>query len=87
MSVNDGFLSTLTRAFETYLKTSARSNEKLKILHAKIANDLAQKLGANLAYTLMAWEMARRKSSKGDIMKKLWILWCVKTAWSALEWR
>lgn len=40
MSLNENFLATLTRAFETYLQTSARSNEKLKILHAKIATDL-----------------------------------------------
>lgn len=45
MSLNESFLATLTRAFEIYLQTSARSNEKLKILHAKIATDLTQKLG------------------------------------------
>lgn len=45
MSLNESFLATLTRAFEIYLQTSARSNEKLKILHAKIASDLTQKLG------------------------------------------
>lgn len=45
MSLNENFLATLTMAFETYLQTSARSNEKLKILHAKIATDLTQKLG------------------------------------------
>ncbi len=45
MSLNESFLSTLTRAFETYLQMNARSNEKLKILHAKIASDLTQKLG------------------------------------------
>lgn len=45
MSLNESFLATLTMAFEIYLQTSARSNEKLKILHAKIASDLTQKLG------------------------------------------
>ena len=45
MSLNESFLNTLTRAFQTYLQTSARSNEKLKILHAKIAGDLSAKLG------------------------------------------
>ncbi len=45
MNLNESFLATLTRAFEIYLQTSARSNEKLKILHAKIATDLTQKLG------------------------------------------
>lgn len=45
MSLNESFLATLTRAFEIYLQTSARSNEKLKILHSKIATDLTQKLG------------------------------------------
>lgn len=45
MSLNESFLSTLTQAFRVYLKTGARSNEKLKILHAKIASDIADKLG------------------------------------------
>lgn len=49
MSLNDSFLATLTQAFNVYLQTSARSNEKLKILHAKIANDLAQKLGGEFS--------------------------------------
>ena len=37
---NDDFLNILTQSFDIYLKTNARSNEKLKILHQKIANDL-----------------------------------------------
>lgn len=45
MNLNESFLATLTTAFEIYLQTSARSNEKLKILHSKIASDLTQKLG------------------------------------------
>ena len=45
MSLNESFLATLTMAFETYLQTSASGSAKLKILHAKIATDLTQKLG------------------------------------------
>ncbi len=41
---NDDFLNILTQSFDIYLKTNARSNEKLKILHQKIANDLKNKL-------------------------------------------
>lgn len=43
--MNDKFLKTLTESFQLYLKTSARSNEKLKVLHSKIAQDLQNKLG------------------------------------------
>jgi hypothetical protein len=38
-------LPTIKAAFQKYLETGARSNEKLKILHAKIASDLAILLG------------------------------------------
>ena len=44
MDLNQSFLETLTESFQIYLKTGARSNEKLKILHGKIACDLENKL-------------------------------------------
>lgn len=62
MSLNESFLSTLTRAFEIYLQTSARSNEKLKILHAQIANDLARKLGGE--FSLHAYGVGDGKEEK-----------------------
>lgn len=41
---NQTFLSVLKQSFITYLTTSARSNEKLKILHGAIAQDIDNKI-------------------------------------------
>ena len=45
-----------------YLQTSARSNEKLKILHSKIANDLAQKFGSE--FNICAYGVGEGKEEK-----------------------
>ena len=42
---NTEFLRTLQDAFATFLSTGSRSNQKLKILHKKIANDILSLLG------------------------------------------
>ena len=42
---NDQLLAILKQAFETFLRTGSRSNEKLKVLHPKIANDILSLLG------------------------------------------
>lgn len=44
MTLNESFLYTLTRAFKAHLGVDAK--EKAKILHTKIADDLASKFGA-----------------------------------------
>lgn len=41
---NQEFLQVLKKSFISYLKTSARSNQKLKILHGAISNDLYERL-------------------------------------------
>lgn len=41
---NPQFLAILKDSFITYLNTGARSNEKLKILHGAISNDLQERL-------------------------------------------
>lgn len=43
---NDELLATLKQAFDTFLRTGSRSNQKLKVLHPKIANDILLQLGA-----------------------------------------
>ena len=40
------FLEILSNSFKAFLKTGSRSNKKLKVLHAAIANDIKEKLGA-----------------------------------------
>lgn len=38
------FLNVLKQSFLTYLQTHARSNEKLKVLHRQIAQDIDNKI-------------------------------------------
>jgi hypothetical protein len=42
---NEDFLQIVSYSFIEFLRTSARSNKKLKILHGAIANDIKNKLG------------------------------------------
>lgn len=44
---NQEFLSVLGNSFKKFLETGSRSNEKLKILHGAIANDLRKRLGSD----------------------------------------
>jgi hypothetical protein len=44
---NQGFLNVVENSFKKFLETGSRSNEKLKILHGAIANDLKSRLGDN----------------------------------------
>lgn len=44
---NQEFLRVISNSFTTFLDTGSRSNEKLKILHGAIANDLLLRLGKN----------------------------------------
>lgn len=66
--MNEKFLAILTQSFSTYLKTGARSNEKLKILHAKIATDLQNKFGAE--YEIHALGVSKEKELKGRYYDK-----------------
>jgi hypothetical protein len=42
----NNFLNTITDSFKAFLESGSRSNEKLKILHSSISNDLLQLLGS-----------------------------------------
>jgi hypothetical protein len=43
----NNFLIALTNSFKAFLETGSRSNEKLKILHSSISNDLINSLGSD----------------------------------------
>ena len=45
----NNFLNALTDSFKAFLKTGSRSNEKLKILHSSISNDLINLLGPDFS--------------------------------------
>lgn len=46
MLSNDDFVKILEDSFHKYIETSARSNEKLKILHGAISTDLKERLNS-----------------------------------------
>ena len=57
-------LSTIKMSFQKYLTTGSRSNEKLKILHAKIASDLRALLGNE--YRVDSLDLNKGKERKID---------------------
>ncbi len=59
---NQDFLATLREAFKTFLLTGSRSNQKLKILHKKIANDILSLLGHE--YTVKSLGIKDGKEAK-----------------------
>jgi len=62
MSLN--LLPTIKASFNKYLTTSARSNEKLKVLHAQIAGDLQKLLGTG--YVVESLGIGKGKERKID---------------------
>ncbi|RIV16502.1 hypothetical protein [Mycoplasmopsis gallopavonis] len=60
---NEEFLKVLEESFLTYLKTSARSNQKLIVLHSAIARDLITKLNDDI-YSISSLGYGEGKESK-----------------------
>ena len=61
---NHQFLQLVTNSFIRFLQTSSRSNEKLKILHGKIAEDIQIKLGSS--YKIKSLGIGNGKEGKLD---------------------
>lgn len=61
---NQEFLMVVGNSFKKFLETSSRSNEKLKILHSAIANDLKERLGDD--YTVCSLGVGEGKEEKLD---------------------
>lgn len=59
---NEDFLKIISDSFVEFLKTSARSNRKLKILHGAIANDIKNRLGSE--YTIHSLGYGNGKEAK-----------------------
>ena len=70
MSLNSDFLETLRESFEKCLDTSPRSNEKLKILHSKIAKDLSSLLGKDYIVDALNFGSGREQTIKGRYLDK-----------------
>ncbi|MDR0319342.1 MAG: hypothetical protein LBH81_01225 [Rickettsiales bacterium] len=69
MSLN--LLPTIKASFQKYLTTGARSNEKLKILHAKIAADLAVLLGKGYVIRSLGYGEGRENVIQGRYIEKV----------------
>lgn len=70
MPLNFDFLMVLQKSFDKYLETSARSNEKLKILHQKIARDLSGKLGEDYTVDSLDFGSGREQTIPGRYLEK-----------------
>ena len=66
------FLDVIKQSFIKYLTTNARSNEKLKILHAKIAEDLDNKL-KDMKKLLYSVSALGYQNNKEEIIKGRYI--------------
>lgn len=62
---NKAFLETVNDSFQVYLKTSARSNKKLAILHGFIARALHEKLGSDYVIASLGFGEGKEVKIKG----------------------
>jgi hypothetical protein len=64
------FLNVLKESFLTYLKTSARSNAKLKILHGAISSDLQTRLGSEYNICSLGYANGKESNIQGRYINK-----------------
>ena len=67
---NTDFLNCALASFKCYLNTNARSNEKLKILHGAIAQDLSNRLGDDFLVMSLGFGKGREGKIKGRYIDK-----------------
>lgn len=67
---NEDFLEVLRKSFLVYLKTSARSNEKLKVLHGFISNTLFKLIGYDYKINSLGFGDGKEASACGRYMDK-----------------
>lgn len=68
---NDEFLKVITESFCKFLQTGSRSNEKLKILHGNIAQDLSYKLGGDYKICSLGFEEGKEAQIEGRYINKM----------------
>jgi len=68
--MNNEFLQKLKQSFITYLNTDPRSNEKLKILHGFVSQQLRTKLGSKYEVYSLGIGTGKEKSIMGRYMDK-----------------
>lgn len=67
---NNCLLTHVLSSFKIYLKTSARSNQKLKILHGCIAEDIAQRLGKKYEVKSLGYQEGKEAKIQGRYIDK-----------------
>ncbi|MGF6147188.1 Uncharacterised protein [Kingella potus] len=67
---NIRFLKVLQKSFVRFLETGSHSNEKLKILHGSIAEDLAARLGADYTVQSLGYGTGKEGRIKGRYIDK-----------------
>jgi hypothetical protein len=67
---NQEFLNCILQSFEKFLATHSRSNQKLIILHGKIAQDLSIKLGDKYIIKSLGYEDSKETKIKGRYLDK-----------------
>lgn len=70
MAMKLDLLPTIEKAFYKYLETHPRSNEKLKILHAKISADLQMLLGNNYIVNSLGYGTGKEQKIMGRYIDK-----------------
>ena len=74
---NQTFLNVLKQSFLTYLQTHARSNEKLKILHGKIAQDIDNRIKilnkTNYSISALGFQNGKEEKIQGRYIEK-WLI-------------
>ena len=67
---NQEFLNVVGNSFKKFLETGSRSNEKLKILHGAIANDLKKRLGGSYSIQSLGIGNGKEMKSEGRYIDK-----------------
>ena len=67
---NQEFLKVITCSFKTFLETGSRSNEKLKILHKAIANDILERLGNDFSVKSLGIGDGKEEVIEGRYIEK-----------------
>lgn len=68
---NQLFLTEIGASFKKFLETGSRSNEKLKILHGAIAEDLRQRLGIGYTVCSLGIGTGKEATMKGRYIDKV----------------
>lgn len=64
------FLNIIACSFKKFLNTNSRSNEKLKILHSAISNDLQKYLGSKYIINSLNFENSKEDKIIGRYIEK-----------------